>query len=159
MNLPSFFPGHLEPGEYTFGMLKPDGYRRGLLGPILKTAWNSYAQLRPLIIQEVNLTVADVEFLYGHILHSRPEVYPALCQFSMSGPCYLMVLRGNLLQDAVPSWRRVMGATNSKEAETGTIRNLWGNPTVIRENVVHGSDSEVRAFEEIDYFFNRRDKS
>lgn len=143
------------PGSYTFAMLKPDGVCKGLLSEILGMAARCDAVLVPVLIQEHTLTEADVAFLYGHVKREHPEVYPTLEDFSRSGPSYLIVFRLACLGDyynAVTAWRGLMGATRSANAEAGTIRNLWGSREVTCRNVVHGSDSHARAYEEISYF-------
>jgi nucleoside diphosphate kinase len=138
------------PNEYTFAMLKPDGYRANRLGAVLDLAYNSPAELRPVLLMEKTLTEPDVEFLYGHVREKYPEVWPVLRAFQLSDPSVLILFRGN--RKAVTAWRETMGATDSIKAPPRTIRAFWGSRTVMCENVVHGSDSFLRALEEISYF-------
>ena len=147
------------PGSFTFAMVKPDGFKQGLLGEILKMAFDLDAQLTPILVQVHTLSEADVEFLYGHVKQEHPEVYPTLKDFSMSGPSDLIVFRRDDLNplgiNAVTAWRDLMGATRSGAAAPGTIRHRWGSREITCKNIVHGSDSEARANEEITYFAHR----
>jgi nucleoside-diphosphate kinase len=82
-------------------------------------------------------------------VHEDKPFYESVTDFMSSGPCIVMVLTG---EDAIMRYRKLMGATNYKEAEEGTIRRKFA--TDIEKNVVHGSDSKENAEFEISYFFN-----
>lgn len=141
----------LEPakGQITFAMLKPDGFRHNLSRPIMDMAYQ--VGLRHYMSRVIRMTEADVLFLYGHVKERYPEVWPKLLQFSLSGPVELIVLH-RPEGDAVATWRSLMGCTKSCDAQAGTIRALWGDKQVTHANVVHGSDSDERAIEEIRHF-------
>ena len=82
-------------------------------------------------------------------VHEGKPFYESVTDFMSSGPSVVMVLEGG---DVIKKYRKLMGATNYKEAEAGTIRREFA--TDIEKNVVHGSDSEENARFEISYFFN-----
>ena len=81
-------------------------------------------------------------------VHQSKPFYDQLCAYLSSGPIVVMILEG---KNAVLENRRIMGATNPKDAEDGTIRKLHG--ISIDKNSVHGSDSIENAKKEIDFFF------
>lgn len=137
----------LVPGQATFAMIKPDGFRRGLFPCIIEMA--GQAGLRHFASRVLTMTEDDVVFLYGHVKERYPEVWPRLLEFSLSGPVEAIVFQGD---DAVATWRSLMGCTKSCDAGAGTIRALWGDKEVTHANVVHGSDSNERAIEEIRHF-------
>ena len=93
------------------------------------------------------MTKAQAKGFYK--VHEGKPFYESLTDFMSSGPCVVMVLEG---KDAIARYRALMGATNYKEAEEGTIRREFA--TDIEKNVVHGSDSEETANFEIKYFFS-----
>ena len=82
-------------------------------------------------------------------MHQSKTFYNELCEYLSSGPIYVMILEK---ENAVIDNRKLMGSTNPKEAEEGTIRKKYG--ISIDKNSVHGSDSEENAKKEIDFFFN-----
>jgi len=82
-------------------------------------------------------------------VHEGKPFYESVTDFMSSGPSVVMVLDGD---GVIKEYRKLMGATNYKEAEEGTIRREFA--TDIEKNVVHGSDSEENARFEISYFFN-----
>jgi nucleoside-diphosphate kinase len=82
-------------------------------------------------------------------VHEGKPFYESVTDFMSSGPCVVMVLEG---EDVIKRYRKLMGATNYKEAEEGTIRREFA--TDIEKNIVHGSDSVENAQVEIGYFFN-----
>ena len=139
-------------GKYTFALLKPDAYRRGLLGQVLMMA-EGYG-IRPVALGETTLSVADVQFLYGHVEEKYPDVWPNMLAFMTSGPSYTLVLKSTCPEaDVVQAWRNLMGYTKSWEAHPTTIRGRFGDQIICHENVVHGSDSRPRALEEIQHFY------
>ena len=82
-------------------------------------------------------------------VHQSKPFYNDLCAYLSSGPIVVMILEGD---NAVAANRKIMGATNPKDAEDNTIRKLYG--ISIDKNSVHGSDSIENAKKEIDFFFN-----
>ena len=82
-------------------------------------------------------------------VHKDKPFYDELTQFMSSGACIVLALKK---ENAVSEWRKTIGATNPKEADEGTIRNLYASS--VGENAVHGSDSDDNASKEISFFFN-----
>ncbi|MEK6691402.1 MAG: nucleoside-diphosphate kinase [Nitrospirota bacterium] len=130
--------------ERTLSIIKPDGVAKGIIGEIIKRFEND--GLRISAIKMVYLTKKEAEGFY--IVHKERPFYNSLTDFMSSGPIVVMVLEGN---DAIRKNREIMGATNPKDADTGTIRRDFG--TNVEKNTVHGSDSLESAAFEIDYFF------
>ena len=84
-----------------------------------------------------------------YAVHEGKPFFDSVTNFMSSGPCMVMVLEG---ENAISSYRELMGATNKDDAEEGTIRKDYA--TDIEKNVVHGSDSNETAAFEMGYFFN-----
>jgi len=95
----------------------------------------------------MHLTQKQAEGFYA--VHKERPFFGSLTDFMTSGPIVVMVLEG---EDVIARNRKLMGATNYKEAEEGTIRRDFA--TDIEQNVVHGSDAPETAAFEIGYFFN-----
>jgi nucleoside-diphosphate kinase len=131
--------------ERTLSIIKPDGVSRHLIGEIIQRL--EKADLKILAMKMVKMTKAQAKGFYK--VHEGKPFYGSLTDFMSSGPCVVMVLEGT---DAIARYRELMGATNYKEAEEGTIRREFA--TDIEKNVVHGSDSEKTAKFEINYFFS-----
>ena len=93
------------------------------------------------------MTRSQAEGFYA--VHKKRPFFSSLCDFMSSGPAVVMVLEGD---DVIKRYRTLMGATNYKDAEEGTIRRDFA--TDIEKNVVHGSDAPETAQVEINYFFN-----
>ena len=130
----------------TLTIIKPDAVRAGNTGNILAHLEREGFTLRCL--KKVRLTEAQAKAFYE--VHAERPFYGELVEFMTSGPVVPAALER---ENAVPHLREVMGATNSKEAAEGTIRNLYG--TDIGENAIHGSDSEENAAIELAFFFSR----
>ena len=130
--------------QRTLSIIKPDGVSRHLIGEIIQRL--EKADLKILAMKMVKMTKAEAKGFYR--VHEGRPFYESLTDFMSSGPCVVMVLEG---ADAIARYRELMGATNYKEAEEGTIRREFA--TDIEKNVVHGSDSEETANFEIKYFF------
>jgi nucleoside-diphosphate kinase len=131
--------------QRTLSIIKPDGVSRNLIGEIIQRL--EKADLKILAMKMVKMTKAEAKGFYR--VHEGRPFYESLTDFMSSGPCVVMVLEG---ADAIARYRELMGATNYKEAEEGTIRREFA--TDIEKNVVHGSDSEETANFEIKYFFS-----
>ena len=130
----------------TLTILKPDAVRAGNAGNILAHLEREGFTIRCL--KKLRLTEAQAKAFYE--VHAERPFYGELVEFMTSGPVVPAALER---ENAVAHLREVMGATNSKEAAEGTIRNLYG--TDIGENAIHGSDSEENAALELAFFFSR----
>jgi len=131
--------------ERTLSIIKPDGVSRDLIGTVIKRLEED--GLKILAIKMISMTKTQAKGFYK--VHEGKPFYDSVTDFMSSGPCVVMVLEGD---DAIKRYRNIMGATNYKEAEEGTIRRDFA--TDIEANVVHGSDSKENAQFEIGYFFN-----
>jgi nucleoside-diphosphate kinase len=130
--------------EQTFSIIKPDATRRNLTGAI--NAKFEAAGLRIVAQKRVVLTKEQAEEFYG--VHKARPFFAGLVSFMTSGPVVLQVLQG---EDAIAANRRIMGATDPKKADPGTIRAEFAED--IEANSVHGSDSAENAATEIAFFF------
>jgi nucleoside-diphosphate kinase len=131
--------------ERTLSIVKPDGVSRGLIGEVVKRLEKSGIQIKAM--KMVHMTKKQAEGFYA--VHKERPFFASLTDFMSSGPAVVMVLAGD---DVIARYRQLMGATNYKEAEEGTIRRDFA--TDIEKNVVHGSDAPETAAFEIGYFFN-----
>ena len=131
--------------ERTLGIIKPDGVSRGLMGTVIDRLEKNGLKIKA--IKMIQMTKTQAEGFYR--VHESKPFFGSVTEFMSSGPCVVMVLEG---EDAVRHYRKLMGATNYKEAEEGTIRHDFA--TDIEKNVVHGSDSMETARFEIGYFFS-----
>ena len=130
--------------ERTLSILKPDATRRNLTGRI--NAKLEEAGLRIVAQKRLQLSEKQAEAFYA--VHRERGFFRDLVTFMISGPVVVQVLEG---EDAVAANRRVMGATDPKKAEPGTIRAEFAES--IEANSVHGSDSAENAATEIAFFF------
>ncbi|MBL1142978.1 MAG: nucleoside-diphosphate kinase [Proteobacteria bacterium] len=136
--------------ERTLAIIKPDAVANNYIGNIL--AHIEKSGLRIIAAKMVHLPVSDAEELYAE--HQGRPFYNPLLKFMTSGPVMVQVLEG---ENAVQILRELMGATVPKEAETGTIRNLYADLEFVgdvHENAIHGSDSVESAQREIQFFFD-----
>ena len=131
--------------ERTLSIIKPDAVGRGLIGEVVKRLEANDIQIKAM--KMLHMTKRQAEGFYA--VHKERPFYGSLCDFMSSGPAVVMVLEGN---DVIKRYRTLMGATNYKEADEGTIRKDFA--TDIEKNVVHGSDAPETAAFEIGYFFN-----
>jgi len=130
--------------ERTFALLKPDAVQRGLAGRIL-----SRFEQRGLKIVGLKMMRASRQLAESYYAeHKGKPFYEPLMSYITSGPVVAMVLEGD---GAVAIVRKMMGKTNSAEAEPGTIRGDFA--LTIGRNVIHGSDSPESAKREIGFFF------
>ena len=130
--------------ERTFSIVKPDATRRNLTGKVVAVL--EEAGLRVVAQKRIHLTQAQAEQFYG--VHRERGFFAGLVAFMTSAPVVVQVLEG---EGAIALNRRVMGATDPKKADPGTIRALFAED--IEANSVHGSDSAENAAAEIAYFF------
>ncbi len=131
--------------ERTFSIVKPDAVKAGKTGAIIQHFIDG--GLRPVALKLVQLTQEQAEGFYA--VHKARPFFKDLVTFMTSGPCLVQVLEG---ENAVARNRELMGATDSKKAAAGTIRQKFG--TDIEKNAVHGSDAPETAKAEINFFFS-----
>jgi nucleoside-diphosphate kinase len=131
--------------ERTLAIIKPDGVIRKLTGSVIGRLEREGFDI--LAMKMIRMTKAQAKGFYK--VHEGRPFYESVTDFMSSGPCLVMVLEG---EHVIKRYRKVMGATNYKDAEEGTIRREFA--TDIERNVVHGSDSPDTAQFEIGYFFN-----
>ena len=130
--------------EQTLSIIKPDAVERNLIENI-----KSIFVKNNLTIKEnkkIHITKEEAAEFYK--VHQTKPFYDDLCSYLSSGPIVVMILEG---ENAVVHNRKLMGATDPKNAEENTIRKLFG--ISIDKNSVHGSDSVENAKIEIDFFF------
>ena len=130
----------------TFGIIKPDAVRAGKQGSIIQRVLDAGFNIRGMKL--IHQTKKQAEGFYA--VHAGKGFYEELTEFMSSGPCVVLALEK---ENAVKSWRDLMGATNPAEAAEGTLRKEFA--TSIGENAVHGSDSDENAAIEIGYFFSK----
>jgi len=131
--------------ERTLSIIKPDATKRNLVGAICSKFES--AGLRMVAQKRIQMTKMQAEQFY--LVHKDRPFYGELVESMTSGPVVVQVLEG---EDAVAKNRTVMGATNPKEADAGTVRKEFA--LSIGENSVHGSDSLENAAIEIAFFFD-----
>ena len=130
--------------EQTLSIIKPDAVERNLENEIKEIFKNNRFNI--LKEKKIQITKSEAEQFYK--VHETKPFYNDLCAYLSSGPIVVMVLEK---EDALLSNRKLMGVTNPKDAEEGTIRKKYG--ISIDKNSVHGSDSVENAKIEIDFFF------
>ena len=131
--------------QKTFSIIKPDAVRRNLIGHVNQMIES--ADLKILASKKMYLTKNQAEIFYE--VHKERPFFSSLVGYMTSGPVQVQVLEG---ENAVATYRKIMGATNPAEAEEGSIRKLYAES--IEANSVHGSDSEENAKIEISFFFS-----
>ena len=131
--------------ERTLSIIKPDAVSRNVIGEIESRFENAGLQI--VAARMIHMTQEQAEGFYAE--HRERSFFPDLVGFMTSGPVMVQVLEG---ENAIALNRDLMGATNPKEAEAGTIRADYAE--TIDANAVHGSDSPETAEREIAYFFN-----
>ncbi len=130
--------------EQTLSIIKPDAVERNLEGEIKEMFRNKGFQ----ILKEKKIQIEKSEAEKFYKVHETKPFYNDLCEYLSSGPIVVMILQK---ENAVKGNRELMGSTNPKDAEDGTIRKKYG--ISIDKNSVHGSDSIDNAKIEIDFFF------
>ena len=130
--------------EQTLSIIKPDAVERNLTEDIKKIFIEH--NLKIFISKKIHISKEEASEFYK--VHQARPFYNDLCTYLSSGPIFVMVLEGD---NAVALNRKLMGATNPKDAEPDTIRKIYG--ISIDKNSVHGSDSVENAKIEIDFFF------
>ena len=130
--------------EQTLSIIKPDAVERNLQEEIK----NEFKKIGFLIVEEKKIHISKIEAEKFYKVHQTKPFYDDLCNYLSSGPIIVMCLEK---ENAVLENRNLMGATNPKEANEGTLRKKFG--ISIDKNSVHGSDSVENAKIEIDFFF------
>ena len=136
-------------GNRTFTMIKPTAVKSGHIGPIL--AIINEAGFKVISMKLLKLSYEQAQQFY--IVHQKKPFYSDLCSFMSSGPIVAAILEKD---NAVDSYRELIGATNPVNAKEGTIRKLFA--TSLQENAVHGSDSDENAIFEGNFFFSDIEK-
>lgn len=130
--------------EQTLSIIKPDAVERNLQDEIK----NEFNKNGFVISKEKKINISKQEAEQFYKVHETKPFYNDLCEYLSSGPIIVMSLQK---KNAVLDNRKLMGATNPKDAEKGTLREKYG--ISIEKNSVHGSDSIESAKIEIDFFF------
>jgi len=131
--------------ERTLAIIKPDGVERKLVGEVVKRL--EAANLTITAMKMIRMTKDQAKGFYK--VHEGKPFYESVTDFMSSGPCVVMALEGD---EAISRYRKLMGATDFRKAEEGTIRKAFA--TDIERNIVHGSDGVETATFEIAYFFS-----
>jgi len=130
--------------EQTLSIIKPDAVERHLEDEIKQM----FLEKGFKIIKEKKIQIEKTEAELFYQVHQTKPFYNDLCTYLSSGPIVVMIIER---ENAIKEKRNLMGATNPKDAEEGTIRKKYG--ISIDKNSVHGSDSVENAKKEIDFFF------
>ena len=130
--------------EQTLSIIKPDAIERNLQEEII----SEFKKNDFLIVNEKKIHISKIEAEQFYKVHQTKPFYNDLCAYLSSGPIIVMVLEK---ENAILDNRKLMGTTNPKEADEGTLRKKYG--ISIDKNSVHGSDSLENAEIEIDFFF------
>ena len=130
--------------EQSLIFIKPDGVERGLIGEVLKRFEQRQIKVKQLELKQLSPEQVDAHY----IEHINKGFYPNLKEYILSGPVVLMVLEA---ENVISIVRKMVGATNSAEAEPGTIRGDFALNT--SNNIIHASDSRESAQREISNFF------
>ena len=134
--------------ERTLAILKPDCVRKNLQGEVI--ARIQKAGFRILGMKQIRLTQATAGAFYA--VHKGRPFYDGLVEFMSSGPCVPIALEK---ENAVNDFRKLIGATDPKDAEPGTIRKLYADNK--GENIVHGSDSAENGRIEVAFYFSEKE--
>ena len=130
--------------QQTLSIIKPDAVERNLIEKIIEFFLTN--KLKIVKTKKIQITKDEAAEFYK--VHQTKPFYDKLCNYLSSGPIVVMILEGD---NAIQENRKIMGATDPKNAEAGTIRNQYA--ISIDKNSVHGSDSPENAIKEIDFFF------
>ena len=130
--------------EQTLSIIKPDAVERNLADEIKNFFIKNNLNIKDS--KKIHITKDEAAEFYK--VHQSKPFYNDLCAYLSSGPIVVMILEG---ENAILANRKLMGATNPKDAEDNTIRKLYG--ISIDKNSIHGSDSLDNAKKEIEFFF------
>ena len=132
--------------EQTLSIIKPDAVERNLENKI-----KDFFEKNNLTISKTKkVKISKEEATEFYKVHQTKPFYGDLCNYLSSGPIVVMILEG---ENAISKNRQLMGSTDPKKAEEGTLRKMYG--LSIDKNSVHGSDSVENAKTEINFFFNK----
>jgi nucleoside-diphosphate kinase len=131
--------------QRTFSIIKPDATNRNLTGKINAV----YEEKGLRIVAQKRIRLSRLQAREFYAVHKDRPFYEELVEYMVSAPVVVQVLEG---ENAVAYHREIMGATDPKKADAGTVRQLFGID--IGNNSVHGSDSDENAATEIAYFFS-----
>jgi nucleoside-diphosphate kinase len=131
--------------QQTLSLIKPDGVKRGLIGEVIGRFEKNGLKIAAMKL--LHLSKAQAQQFYA--VHQERPFYDSLTTFMSSGPIVAMILEGD---NAIQVNRDLMGATDYRKADPGTIRADFAKD--IEANIVHGSDSPESAATEISFFFN-----
>ena len=134
--------------EKTLLVIKPDAVQRGLIGEVISRIERK--GLKIIALKMFQLSEDQIDQLYD--IHVEKDFYPILKSFILSGPLVAVAIQGN---SCVKIVRKLAGATNSPEAEPGTIRGDFG--IHLTKNIVHSSDKPERAIYELSVLFSEED--
>ena len=130
--------------EQTLSIIKPDAVERNLAEKIKE----KFLENKLSIKSQKKIQISREEAAEFYKVHQTKPFYDKLCNYLSSGPIVVSVLES---ENAIEKYRKLMGATDPKNAEEGTIRKKFG--ISIDKNSVHGSDSSDNAKKEINFFF------
>lgn len=136
-------------GKNTLCLIKPYAVKMGYIGPIL--AMINEAGFRISAITSTKLSKEQAETFYA--IHKSKPFFDDLVEFMSSGPIVAMILEK---ENAVEDFRKLIGHTDPKQADDGTIRKKYAKS--VQSNAVHGSDSDENALMECDFFFSTKDR-
>lgn len=136
-------------GNITLTMVKPDAVGKNLIGPVLKVINESGFRIRAM--KYTQLTKEQAGQFYA--VHRDKPFYADLVEFMSSGPIVAALLEK---ENAIISFRELIGATNPANAAPGTIRAMFAES--LQRNAVHGSDSDENAIAESDFFFSKMER-
>jgi len=131
--------------QRTLSIIKPDGVKKGLVGEVTRRFEKE--GIRIVAMRMLRLTRGEAEGFYA--VHRERPFFASLTEFMSSGPVIVLVLEG---EDVISRNRMLMGATDPKKADKGTIRADFAHN--VEQNIVHGSDAPETAETEIRYFFS-----
>jgi nucleoside-diphosphate kinase len=132
----------------TLAIIKPDAVKKNLIGQIITKITDSGFKINAM--KMIKLSTDSAKGFYE--VHKERPFYTDLVNFMCSGPCVPIALEK---ENAVSDFRKLIGATDPKDAEEGTVRKLYANNK--SENAIHGSDSDENALKEISHFFSRNE--
>ena len=131
--------------QRTLSIIKPDGVKKGLIGEVTRRFEKD--GIRIVAMRMLRLSRREAEGFYA--VHRERPFFGSLTEFMSSGPVAVLVLEG---EDVISRNRMLMGATDPKKADKGTIRADFAHN--VEQNIVHGSDAPETAETEIRYFFS-----
>lgn len=135
--------------DFTFAIIKPNAVRTGKTGPILAMINENGFEIAAM--RMIRMTLSQAESFYS--VHQSKPFFESLIEFMISGPVVVMILKH---EDAVETFRKLIGATDPEKAEEGTIRKRFA--VSVQMNAVHGSDSVENAIKEANFFFSVIDR-